>query len=109
MKNRILYRYLIYASICFIVLALSFTASILISVNDLAERNELWQVLIILVAIASAIGLAESLKQFFAQSSFFKALEMENSYTLGHKTTFYNFEAFKTTVSSLSKKRRLKR
>ena len=109
MKNRALYRYLILASICFIALALSFTATILISINNMTVRHELWQVLIVIFAIVSSIGLTESLKQFFTQSRFFKTLEMENSYTLGHKTTFYNLEAFKTRVSSLSKKRRLKK
>ena len=107
MKNRILHRYLVLAAIFFVVLAASFAASVLISVNNLAERSELWQVLIIGTAIVSAIGLTQSLKSFISQNKFFKSLEMENSYTLGHKTIFYNLEAFKNKVESLSKQRRL--
>ena len=50
-----------------------------------------------------------ALRAMFENRQFVSQLELENSYTLGHKTPFYNVDAFKNRVTSMMKNRRLKK
>ena len=63
------------------------------------------QVIFLFVAIPLAIVASFALKALIDHRSFLNHLKLENSYTLGNSTNFFNFEAFKTRVENVSKKR----
>ena len=91
-------------SILFGVIAVgSITTIILISVMDLVERSIGVQIVVFLVAIASTIAFIFALNLFFERKRFIKQLNLENSYTLGTPSTFYNFDAFKNKSMAYSK------
>ena len=54
-------------------------------------------------------GASLSLKAFIDQRNFLERLRLENTYTLGLDTAFYNLEAFKNRVTKLQRKRRAKK
>ena len=106
MKNKVLTRYLIISAISFLALAASFAMTIVFSIYNVGESNQFIQLLILIVAIISSILFVNASRAFINQRRFFKGLEMENSYTLGQASTFYNFEAFKQKAESLSRRRK---
>ena len=61
----------------------------------------------LLIIIAAGIEGAE-VKVYRQRYLFFKSLEDENFYTLGHKITFFNLEAFRNKVHELRSKSSLK-
>ena len=63
------------------------------------------QVLLLLISIPLAIASSFSFKALIDLRSFLNRLRLENSYTLGHHTNFYNLEAFKNKTEVVSKKR----
>lgn len=54
-------------------------------------------------------GAALSLRVFIDQKNFYDQLRVENSYTLGEPSVFYNLSAFKTRVTKMQKHPLLKR
>ena len=64
------------------------------------------QVILLVLAIPLAIGFSFALKALIDHRDSLNRLRLENTYTLGDNTSFYNFEAFKTRAEKVSKKRR---
>ena len=77
---------------------------ILISVIDLVERPIAAQILVFLVAIASTIGFIFLLNLYFERKQFVRQLNIENSYSLGNQTSFYNYDAFKNKSMAYAKR-----
>ena len=63
------------------------------------------QVALLFVSIPFAIVASFSFKALIDIHNFFNRLKLENSYTLGNLTNFYNFDAFKNKTEAVSKKR----
>ncbi len=61
------------------------------------------------IMMVGLVGMTLSLKVFVNQIEFAKQLRIENSYTLGTETTFYNLSAFKDRVNKLKKRLRFRK
>lgn len=107
MKNRAIFKYLVLFGIFAVLSIALFVTIILFSVVDIAQGSEFFQALMIILLLFTTVLAIDFIRRYFAQKQFFASLETENSYTLGHKSTFYNFEAFKNRAESLAKKRSL--
>ena len=107
MKNKTILKYLVGFAI-FLVLSIAlFVAIILISVVNVIEGSRFLQAALVLSLTVTSVLTIAFIRKYFEQKQFFASLEMENSYTLGHKSTFYNFEAFKNRAETLSSRRNL--
>lgn len=85
-----------------------FVLVILFSIYSIGDFNEFVQALLIVLLVFTTVLAIDFIRRFFSLKHFYTSLETENTYTLGHKTTFFNFEAFKNRALSLTGKRRLK-
>ena len=64
------------------------------------------QVALLIASIPFAIVASFSFKALIDHRDFLTRLQLENSYTLGNMTNFYNFEAFKNRAERATKKRK---
>ena len=106
MKYKHFYRYLVFAAIFTVLLLVCFSGSIIFRYVDIDAARAI-QIIFISASIALSLFVVGLFRAYFSQKQFFESLEMENNYTLGQRTTFYNLEAFKMKADNLSKKRRL--
>lgn len=103
-KISVAVRLLIFSILFGLIAAGSIAFIILISVMDIMERSIPVQIIVFLVAIASTIAFIFMLNLFFERKQFVRQLAIENSYTLGNQTSFYNYDAFKNKSMTYSKK-----
>ena len=84
-----------------------FILSVLGIVNDIFGENSITiGIILFMVCVPFAVFGAFSLMATSRQVNFIFRLQLENSYTLGHKVIFYNFETFKIEAGRLAKKLR---
>ena len=102
-------RYLTLIILYGVLSVVSLISVILFSVYNIGDQTHFAQILIILATIAFADLFTISLNAYLNALRFASQLELENSYTLGYKTTFYNFDAFKNKAVVMSRKRKLRK
>ena len=71
---------------------------------DIYPGNPVFNMLLLgICLLLGATGTSLSLKCYIDQLKFIEQLRLENSYTLGEASSFYNLEAFKSRVRRLTK------
>ena len=92
--------------------ALVLTSAVFISlysIFDVFGHSVLLQILIMLFGAVWFVVAIYSFGVILQNRRFTAQIALENSYTLGHDTPFYNIDAFKSRVVQLTKKRSLKK
>ena len=107
--NVTLRRYLVLSAISGFLLIAATTLVILTSVLHVFEVDIFVQLSFILAGAFFFVVLIRSFQAMVENRKFVAQLELENSYTLGHDTPFYNFDAFKNRVIAMRKKTHLKK
>ena len=99
-------RYLAFAIFCGIFLLASLTFSFLINYLRVLKMEGYFGVIFLLLSIVFAIGLVLSLMFYSERQNISEQLKLENQYTLGNVSDFYNLNAFKTRAYRISRKRK---
>ena len=108
--NASLKRYLIIIGISGTLLIATTVMVFLVSIFDLFEKQSyIYEILLMVFGAACLTVLMFAVRALIENRKFVAQLELENSYTLGHKSSFYNFDAFKNRANSMSKNRLLRR
>ena len=108
--NASLKRHLIIISISGTLLIADTVMVFLVSIFDLFEKQRyIYEILLMVFGAVCLTVLMFALRELVENRKFISQLELENSYTLGHKTSFYNFDAFKNRAVSMSKNRFLRK
>ena len=109
MKNKIrpltLFRIIMWASLALMILFLIFVIIAACTPFIFKDKQVVLIVLFTIFAVGFSISFVVSGNMIASEKRFIKQLVIENTYTLGHPTQFYNLDAFKLRVDRLSRKR----
>ena len=96
-------KYLIIFSVTLVLFLAGFTMSIIsfILPNFYGENSLLITLVIFFIDLFIGIASVITFVIFINQVNFFRLLRIENTYTLGHPTAFYNLGAFKEKANKL--------
>ncbi len=98
---------LLFAIVNTVLLVITLAAVILILIFSESIGTVGSYLVVILMVIAIGFGIAVTLlvKHYLDNKKFNEQIRIENSYTLGAESLFYNLDAFKTEVTKLNKRR----
>ena len=82
---------------------------LLCSVLSIIPTTVFWQLFMYIMGIMFLMVVLFSLRAAHENLKFINQLKLENLYTLGHDTSFYNFDAFKNRAITMKKNRYLKK
>ena len=103
-------RYIVLISVFGALLVVDAVFVFLTSIFRVFEQQSYIAEILLMVFGAVALTIVMfSIRALLENRKFVSQIELENSYTLGHKTAFYNFDAFKNKVNNMTKKRILKK
>ena len=91
-------RYFLIAIVSGLLLLADSVFVLLCSVLSIIPTTIFWQLFMYIAGILFLMIVIFSLRAAYENKKFVQQLELENSYTLGHKSSFYNFDAFKNRV-----------
>ena len=98
---------LLFAIVNTVLLVLTLAAVILILIfsESIGAVGSYLVVILMVIAIGFGIAVTLLIKHYLDNKKFNEQIRIENSYTLGAESLFYNLDAFKTEVTKLNKRR----
>ncbi len=106
-KQLKLYRFLLIVSSIIFGLSFVFTVIFVFVPYIFGNVTTIINIICLVLAIVFLFGVVFSIVSVVEQNNFVKQLKLQNSYTLGHQTAFYDLAAFRNRATKMCKKRAL--
>ena len=108
-KNKTLVRYLVFTIVSGIIAIGAFVSLFLSGIFIVIERTPFIRASMAVIAIVFGASSIMFSRAWIEHRHFIEQLYLENTYTLGQESPFYNFDAFKNKASKMSRRRILRK